>query len=48
MLFMVIEHCVTGAAPALLQEWVPKWEDLARFEVVPVTPSTVAAGVVTN
>jgi hypothetical protein len=25
--------------PALLQRWVAGWEDLARFEIVPVTPS---------
>jgi hypothetical protein len=27
----------------LLQQWVAGWEDLVRFEVVPVTPSAVAA-----
>jgi Protein of unknown function (DUF3303) len=31
---------------ALLQEWVANWEDIVRFEVVPVTPSAVAASAV--
>jgi Protein of unknown function (DUF3303) len=85
MLFMVIEHYVSGAAPvygrfaergrqapegltyvdswidagltrcfqlmecddlALLQRWISKWEDIVRFEVVPVTPSAVTADAV--
>ena len=29
--------------PALLQQWIASWEDLARFEIVPVTPSREAA-----
>jgi hypothetical protein len=33
---------------ALLQRWVAAWEDLARFEVVPVTPSAGAAAAVTG
>ena len=28
---------------ALLQRWIAKWEDVVRFEVVPVTPSAVTA-----
>jgi uncharacterized protein DUF3303 len=28
---------------ALLQRWVSSWEDIVRFEIVPVTPSAVAA-----
>jgi hypothetical protein len=28
---------------ALLQRWVAAWEDLVRFEIVPVTPSPDAA-----
>ena len=28
---------------ALLQRWISKWEDIVRFEVVPVTPSAVTA-----
>jgi Protein of unknown function (DUF3303) len=27
--------------PALLQEWIADWGDLAQFDVVPVTPSGV-------
>ena len=33
---------------ALIQRWVAGWEDLARFEVVPVTPSAVTAEAVTG
>jgi hypothetical protein len=82
MLFMVIEHYVSGAAPvyerfaergrqapegltyvdswidagltrcfqlmecddlALLQRWIANWEDIVRFEVVPVTTSATTA-----
>jgi len=32
---------------ALLQRWISKWEDIVRFEVVPVTPSAVTAEAVT-
>lgn len=28
---------------ALLQRWISSWEDIVRFEIVPVTPSAVAA-----
>lgn len=28
---------------ALLQHWVANWSDLIEFEIVPVTPSAVAA-----
>jgi len=30
--------------PALIDEWIAKWSDLARFEVVPVLSSDEAAG----
>ena len=30
--------------PALIDEWISKWSDLARFEVVPVLSSDEAAG----
>jgi hypothetical protein len=82
MLFMVIEHYVSGAAPvyerfaergrmapegltyvdswidagltrcfqlmecddlALLQRWIASWEDIVRFEVVPVATSVATA-----
>jgi Protein of unknown function (DUF3303) len=33
---------------ALLQRWVAAWEDLVRFEIVPVTPSADAAAAVTG
>jgi Protein of unknown function (DUF3303) len=33
---------------ALLQRWVAAWEDLVRFEIVPVTPSADAATAVTG
>jgi hypothetical protein len=29
--------------PALLDEWIGRWSDLAEFEVVPVVTSTEAA-----
>ncbi|MGO4405945.1 DUF3303 domain-containing protein [Bosea sp. RAF48] len=31
---------------ALLQEWVLRWSDLARFEIVPVAASKAAAAAV--
>ena len=31
---------------ALLQQWIARWEDICRFEVVPVTPSAVASAAV--
>ena len=30
--------------PALIDDWIAKWSDLARFEVVPVLSSDEAAG----
>ena len=30
--------------PALIDEWIARWSDLARFEVVPVLSSDEAAG----
>ena len=33
---------------ALMQRWVAAWEDLAAFEIVPVTPSAVTAEAVTG
>jgi Protein of unknown function (DUF3303) len=33
---------------AVLQEWVLQWSDLARFEIIPVVPSKVAAEAVTK
>jgi Protein of unknown function (DUF3303) len=29
--------------PLLLQEWVARWEDLTKFTIVPVTPSSDTA-----
>jgi hypothetical protein len=31
---------------ALLQRWVAAWQDIVRFEIVPVTPSADAAAAV--
>ena len=31
---------------ALLQQWVAAWEDVVRFEIVPVTGSSVAAAAI--
>ena len=33
--------------PALLREWISRWEDLVEFEVVPVVTSAEAAAAVT-
>ncbi|MEM8604446.1 MAG: DUF3303 family protein [Cyanobacteria bacterium P01_H01_bin.121] len=32
----------------LLQEWILQWQDLSKFEIIPVVPSQEAAAVVTS
>jgi hypothetical protein len=40
--YMVVERFIHGRPPALFDEWIARWKDLAAFEIVPVVGSADA------
>ena len=45
-----LQHCyqvMETDDPALLREWISRWEDLVEFEVIPVVTSAEASAAVT-
>ena len=45
-----LKHCyqvMETDDPALLREWISRWEDLVEFEVIPVVTSAEASAAVT-